>query len=94
MQWQEVAGLAAAVCWASGSFIYSRLDAPAAAQMGGEVPGNWSGSASDAELWRAIRKGVQGTVNIPDTVGYATPVEWARSNRHTGIRHLVVEFTP
>ena len=31
MQWQEVAGLAAAVCWASGSFIYSRLDAPAAA---------------------------------------------------------------
>ncbi|WP_198938868.1 cytochrome P450 [Mycobacterium sp. NS-7484] len=23
----------------------------------------------------------------------AKPVEWARSNRHTGIRHLVVEFT-
>jgi cytochrome P450 len=22
------------------------------------------------------------------------PVEWTRSNRHTGIRHLVVEFTP
>mgnify|MGYP001024963814 FL=1 len=47
----------------TGSLV---LDAPAAAQMGGEVPGNWSGSASDAELWRAIRKGVQGTVNIPD----------------------------
>ncbi|MCG7580719.1 cytochrome P450 [Mycolicibacterium sp. OfavD-34-C] len=27
-------------------------------------------------------------------VRLATPVEWARSNRHTGIRHLVVEFTP
>ncbi len=39
---------------------------PAAAQTGGAVPGNWSGSASDAEMWRAIRKGVQGTVSIPD----------------------------
>lgn len=27
-------------------------------------------------------------------VRLAAPVEWARSNRHTGIRHLVVEFTP
>ena len=27
-------------------------------------------------------------------VRLVTPVEWARSNRHTGIRHLVVEFTP
>ncbi len=42
------------------------LDAPAAAQAGGAVPGNWSGSTSDAELWRAIRNGVQGSVNIPD----------------------------
>jgi formate dehydrogenase subunit gamma len=42
------------------------LDSPAAAQTGGAVPGNWSGSVSDAELWRAIRKGVQGTVSIPD----------------------------
>jgi hypothetical protein len=22
------------------------------------------------------------------------PVEWTRSNRHTGIRHMVVELTP
>ena len=35
-------------------------------QVGGSVPGNWSGSASDAEIWRAIRKGVTGTVTIPD----------------------------
>ena len=27
-------------------------------------------------------------------VRLAQPVEWARSNRHTGIRHLVVEMTP
>ena len=33
---------------------------PAAAQSGGQVPGGWSGSTSDAEFWRAIRKGVHG----------------------------------
>jgi cytochrome P450 len=26
------------------------------------------------------------------SVRLAAPVEWARSNRHTGIRHLVVEL--
>ncbi len=39
---------------------------PAAAQTGGTVPGNWSGSASDTELWRAIRKGVKGTSVMQD----------------------------
>jgi len=38
----------------------------AAAQTGGTVPGNWSGSASDAELWRAIRKGVRGKSDMQD----------------------------
>jgi len=42
------------------------LDAPAHAQTGGQVPGNWSGNVSDAQFWRAIRKGVKGTVSIPD----------------------------
>ncbi len=42
------------------------LDAPAAAQASGAVPGNWSGSSSDAELWRAIRSGVQGTSSVQD----------------------------
>ena len=42
------------------------LDAPAAAQTGGTVPGNWSGSTSDTELWRAIRKGVRGTSSVQD----------------------------
>ena len=39
---------------------------PAIAQTGGQVPGNWSGGTNDAEIWRAIRKGVQGRVSIPD----------------------------
>jgi len=47
----------------TGSLV---LEAEVQAQTAGNVPGNWSGSASDAELWRAIRKGVQGTVSIPD----------------------------
>ena len=43
------------------------LDAsPAAAQQGGAVPGNFSGNVSDAELWRAIRKGVQGRSDMQD----------------------------
>lgn len=47
----------------TGSLV---LDAPAAAQTGGAVPGNWSGGTSDAELWRAIRKGVKGTSSVQD----------------------------
>jgi len=42
------------------------LVAPAAAQEGGTVPGQSLGSASDADLWRAIRQGGSGTVSIPD----------------------------
>ncbi|PTW60844.1 formate dehydrogenase gamma subunit [Breoghania corrubedonensis] len=33
---------------------------------GGHVPGDALGTASDADLWRAVRGGVSGTVNIPD----------------------------
>ena len=43
------------------------LDASLAqAQSSGAVPGNSMGNISDAELWRAIRKGVAGTVSLPD----------------------------
>lgn len=38
----------------------------AAAQTSGEVPGNWSGNLSDAEVWRQIRRGIEGSVSIPD----------------------------
>lgn len=43
-------------------------DSGAAAQeaTGGQVPGGSLGSASDAELWRAIRKGEQGNVSLPN----------------------------
>jgi len=40
--------------------------APAAAQTGGQVPGNWSGSSSASDIWGVIRKGRCGTVSIPD----------------------------
>jgi formate dehydrogenase subunit gamma len=32
----------------------------------GEVPGDALGSTSDAEIWRAVRHGLSGTVSIPD----------------------------
>ena len=47
----------------TGSLV---LDSPAQAQTGGAVPGNWSGNVSDTELWRAIRKGAEGTVTLSD----------------------------
>ncbi len=50
----------------TGSLV---LDSPAQAQTGGAVPGNWSGNLSDAELWRAIRKGAEGTVSLADKKG-------------------------
>lgn len=42
------------------------LDSPAVAQTGGNVPGNALGNTSDSELWRKVRRGVAGTVSIPD----------------------------
>mgnify|MGYP002725540330 CR=1 FL=1 len=42
------------------------LDIPAAAQSKGAVPGGWSGSMSDTEIWRAIRKGVKGKSDMQD----------------------------
>jgi formate dehydrogenase subunit gamma len=39
---------------------------PAVAQTAGEVPGLPKGNISDTEIWRAVRKGVTGSVTIPD----------------------------
>lgn len=36
------------------------------AEPGGTVPGGSLGAASDAEIWRAVRQGAQGSVSIPD----------------------------
>ena len=40
--------------------------APVYAQQNGQVPGGSLGSMSDAQMWRAIKGGVQGDVSIPD----------------------------
>lgn len=42
-------------------------EVPEEALTGGAVPGGTLGSASDAEMWRAVRGGIQGEVSIPDT---------------------------
>ena len=34
--------------------------------LGGTVPGESLGTASDTDIWRAVRRGVQGSVSIPD----------------------------
>ncbi len=63
------AGLSLLIAYgmAAGLTGSAALDtAPAQAQTGGNVPGNWSGNVSDTELWRAVRRGVTGTVSIPD----------------------------
>ena len=39
---------------------------PAIAQTAGAVPGGALGGVSDSEFWRQVRKGVTGTVSIPD----------------------------
>ncbi len=42
------------------------LDVPAFAQTDGRVPGDSLGNVNDAELWRQVREGDQGTVSLPD----------------------------
>ena len=63
-----VSGLALAVIYASAAGLTGSvdLDAPAAAQSKGAVPGNFSGNQSDTDLWRAIRKGVRGKSDMQD----------------------------
>ncbi len=49
-----------------GTAFSPGLEGPAVAQEAGQVPGDALGSASDADLWRQLRGGAQGTVSIPD----------------------------
>lgn len=42
-------------------------EVPEEVLTGGAVPGGSLGSASDAEMWRAVRGGIQGQVSIPDS---------------------------
>ncbi len=41
-------------------------DAPPSGFVGGKVPGASLDPSVDSEMWRAVRKGVRGTVSIPD----------------------------
>ncbi len=60
----------AALMFFATSFVQTDLPGMgtvrALAQTTGDVPGNWSGNISDTQFWRAIRKGVTGSVSIPD----------------------------
>jgi formate dehydrogenase subunit gamma len=42
---------------------------PASAQEQGQVPGGALGNASDADFWRAVRRGEQFTTSLPDDRG-------------------------
>jgi formate dehydrogenase subunit gamma len=48
------------------SSVRPPANAVGGAPQGGEVPGGVLGSSSNSDTWRAIRKGIQGTVSIPD----------------------------
>ncbi len=41
-------------------------DVPQEGPVEGNVPGGHLGTSSDAEIWRAVREGIQGNVSIPD----------------------------
>jgi formate dehydrogenase subunit gamma len=45
---------------------HSPSAAPPAGPTEGRVPGETLGNTSDSQLWRNIRRGVEGTVSIPD----------------------------
>ncbi len=54
---------------AGGPALAQQVEGRAVEQMtplGGNVPGGHLGTASDAEIWRAVRQGIQGNVSIPN----------------------------
>lgn len=61
-------GLAVLVSYgvAAGLTASPTLDAPAVAQVKGNVPGDTLGNVSDALQWRGVRHGETGTVSLPD----------------------------
>jgi formate dehydrogenase subunit gamma len=74
VRWTFIAALVVAL-----TFVFAgqlAFDAPALAQtnpdalkespVGGNVPGGALGNTSDPDFWRAIRRGTEGTVSIPD----------------------------
>lgn len=67
-----VAALLLAITFAAGApqgVSAQPVEVPPAlkqAPVDGQVPGDALGSASDTDLWRAVRGGIQGNVSIPD----------------------------
>jgi len=54
---------------ADGEVLAQEVEGRGVEQMSplaGNVPGGHLGTASDSEIWRAVRKGVQGNVSIPN----------------------------
>ncbi len=55
--------------FATDAALAQQVEGRAVEQMSplvGNVPGNHLGTASDAEIWRAVRMGTQGNVSIPN----------------------------
>ncbi len=55
--------------FADGEALAQQVQGRAVEQMSplvGNVPGGHLGTASDAEIWRAVRRGMRGKVSIPD----------------------------
>ncbi len=64
-----LAATLAPTLFASDEALAQQVQGRAVEQMtplGGNVPGGSLGTASDSELWRAVRQGIQGNVSIPD----------------------------
>ena len=60
-----VAGLGLAIATPAEAQSEGR-DVEATQPVGGQVPGAALGGNSDAEIWRAVRRGLQGNVSIPN----------------------------
>jgi len=61
-----VAGTGIAQAATEGADVRPPQASGGAGPTGGNVPGEALGNTSDSELWRGIRRGLQGTVSMPD----------------------------
>jgi len=59
-------GLVLGVTWGSGLLYVAVFERPAFAQRALDQPSNVRGDVSASDEWRLIRRGIQGTVSIPD----------------------------
>ncbi len=65
----SLAALALTIAVAAGTPALAQTEGrnvQPAAPVAGQVPGDALGASSDAEIWRAVRRGLQGNVSIPN----------------------------